>query len=107
MSVCNTLGANTLDVLLSLGMPWFIKCSLPQSQGGGQIFLTSEDLEFNCIVLACSVILLNIIAASTSYKMNRIFGVVCILSYMIVASLFIAVGMNVISIFSKSNLTTC
>lgn len=105
MSISNTLGANTLDILLSLGMPWFIKCSLPESLGGGPIYMTTEDLEFNCIGLVFSIIVLNVIAASTCYNMNRIFGVLCMLSYLSVAGLFIAVGMHLVTVFGESNLS--
>ncbi|XKL66242.1 hypothetical protein PGB90_009662 [Kerria lacca] len=50
MSISNTLGANTLDILLSLGVPWFVKCSISawsSQYDTAAIYLTTENLEFN------------------------------------------------------------
>lgn len=105
MSICNTLGANTLDILLSLGMPWLIKCSLPASYGGGSILLENDNLSFDCIGLASSVVLLNLIAFGTGYNMNRVFGILCLLSYFIIAGIFISAGLHIISIFDATNYT--
>lgn len=107
MSLSNTLGANTLDILLSLGVPWFIKCLIPISWGGGAIHLTTSNLPFNCVGLIGSLILLNVISASTGYRMNHIFGVCCLISYLGVTVLFILVGMDVVTIFGVQSSNTC
>lgn len=108
MSISNTLGANTLDILLSLGMPWLIKSALPSSVGGGPIVLSTGDLMFNCVGLVSSVIILNIIAAANHYRMNRIFGVSCLLSYFGIIISFVIVSLGIIGIFSMTdNITTC
>ncbi|XP_065206268.1 sodium/potassium/calcium exchanger 3-like [Planococcus citri] len=107
MSISNTLGANTLDILLSLGMPWLVKTSLPQSYGGGSVHLSTGDLLFNCIGLASSVLILNIIAAVNHYRMNRIFGFSCLFSYFGIIVLFVIVSLGIVGIFSVSNGTAC
>ena len=107
MSISNTLGANTLDILLSLGMPWFVKNSLPPKYGGGVIRLSTGDLMFNCVGLASSVLILNIIAAANRYRMNRIFGFSCLFSYFGIIILFVIVSLGIVGIFSVSNGSAC
>ena len=102
MSVSNTLGANTLDILLSLGMPWLVKCSLPAAYGGGPIRLETDNLSFDCIGLASSIILLNVIALCTGYHMNKVFGILCILFYFIIVGTFSLVGLNIITVFGAT-----
>lgn len=107
MSLSNTLGANTLDILLSLGVPWFVKCLIPTSWGGGDVQLTTSDLPFNCVGLILSLVLLNVISAGTGYRMNHIFGFCCLVCYLSVSVLFILVGMNIVKIFGIQSTNTC
>lgn len=107
MSLSNTLGANTLDILLSLGVPWFIKCVIPTSWGGGAVRLFTSDLPFNCLGLILSVVLLNVISASTGYRMNHIFGLCCLVSYLGVSVLLILVGMDIVTIFGVQGTEKC
>lgn len=106
MSISNTLGANTLDILLSLGVPWFVKCSISawsSQYDTAAIYLTTENLEFNFVGLISSTIILNIIAVINRYKMNRTFGLFCLCSYFIISTLFILMGLGIVSIFGISN----
>lgn len=99
MSICNTLGANTLDILLSLGMPWFVKTVIISGLIGGKpgiVRTSSMGLEFNCVGLAGSVIYLNAVAFLNSYKMNRLFGFFCLLGYFTVITVFILADYKII-----------
>ncbi|CAA9995413.1 unnamed protein product [Nesidiocoris tenuis] len=65
MTISNALGGNTLDILLSLGLPWFIKALLPPSMNGGPVAIQSQNLVYNnaaqliCIMVLFSTALLN------------------------------------------------
>uniref|UniRef100_A0A2S2P658 Sodium/potassium/calcium exchanger 5 n=1 Tax=Schizaphis graminum TaxID=13262 RepID=A0A2S2P658_SCHGA len=95
MSISNALGANTLDILLCLGLPWFIKCLMPVSMNGGPILMETNDLFFNCICLIISVIVLNIAAAANGFKMYKTFGIICLIGHICIITIFIISGLNV------------
>ncbi|KAL4107645.1 hypothetical protein QTP88_017958 [Uroleucon formosanum] len=96
MSISNALGANTLDILLCLGLPWFIKCLMPISMNGGPILMETNDLFFNCICLIISVIVLNIAAAANGFKMYKTFGIICLIGHVCIITIFIISGLNVV-----------
>ncbi|XP_027840072.2 sodium/potassium/calcium exchanger 5-like isoform X2 [Aphis gossypii] len=95
MSISNALGANTLDILLCLGLPWFIKSLMPLSMNGGPILMETNDLFFNCICLIISVIVLNIAAAANGFKMYKTFGIICLVGHICIITIFIISGLNV------------
>lgn len=107
MIISNTLGANTLDILLSLGLPWFVKCIMPASHGGGPISFDTNDLAFNTIGLAFCVILLNVISAVNCFNMNRLFGVACLTAYFMVTAFFIIVSLGLVRIANITESTSC
>lgn len=95
MSISNALGANTLDILLCFGLPWFIKCLMPAAMNGGPIKMETNDLFFNCICMIISVIVLNIAAAVNGFKMYKTFGIICLFGHVIILTIFIIKGLNV------------
>lgn len=95
MSISNALGANTLDILLCLGLPWFIKSLMPASMNGGPVHMETNDLFFNCICMIISVVVLNIAAAANGFKMYKIFGIICLVGHVAIITVFIISGLNV------------
>lgn len=95
MSISNALGANTLDILLCLGLPWFIKSLMPVSMNGGPVQMESNDLFFNCICMIISVVILNIAAAANGFKMFKTFGIICLVGHIVIITIFIINGLNV------------
>ncbi|KAL4121700.1 hypothetical protein QTP88_014161 [Uroleucon formosanum] len=95
MSISSALGSNTMDILLCLGLPWFIKCTLPTSMNGGPVTLQTDTLFFNCICMIASVIVLNVVAAISGYKMHKPFGVMCLVAQIVVIAALIINGLNV------------
>ena len=73
----NTLGANTLDILLCLGFPWAIR-----------VLLTGEDVEIvsaglvwsNSSIILC-VIGFYIVTALCGFVLNKKVGIVCLAMY--------------------------
>lgn len=104
MSISNALGANTLDILLCLGFPWFIKTLLPSSLKGGPIHLESGSNVFNCFCLIASVVALIAISAINSFTMNKIMGIMSLVAYVIFITVIILTGLGML--FS-SVLPTC
>ncbi|KAL5242559.1 hypothetical protein ACI65C_009969 [Semiaphis heraclei] len=95
MSISSALGSNTMDILLCLGLPWFVKCSLPTTMNGGPVTLQTDTLFFNCICMIVSVVILNVAAAISGYKMHKPFGVMCLVGQVVVIAALIINGLNV------------
>lgn len=95
MSISSALGSNTMDILLCLGLPWFVKCTLPTSMNGGPVTLQTDTLFFNCMCMIASVVVLNVAAAISGYKMHKPFGVMCLVAQMVVIAALITNGLKV------------
>ncbi|XP_039280930.1 sodium/potassium/calcium exchanger 4 isoform X1 [Nilaparvata lugens] len=95
MSISNALGANTLDILLCLGMPWLIKTLLPARMHGGPITIDSPGLVYNNALQILCVMVLYLSAASNRYKLNRTLGFVCVIMYTLFIVFIILNELNV------------
>lgn len=96
MSISNALGSNTMDILLCLGLPWFIKCLLPASMNGGPVKMENNSLFFNCICLIASVVILNIAAAVGGFRVCKLFGFMCLVGQVTILSVLIINSPNIV-----------
>lgn len=59
MGVSNSLGSNTFDILLCLGLPWLIKSAFyPVHEGQHFIQINSSGLTYSAVSLFSSLVLL-------------------------------------------------
>ncbi|XP_078049499.1 sodium/potassium/calcium exchanger 4 [Augochlora pura] len=79
MAMSNTLGANILDILLCLGLPWLIKCLLT----GKNVTVQSGTLSYSILSIIGCVIVLYAVIAIFNFELNRKVGVICVLLYTI------------------------
>ena len=100
MAMSNTLGANTLDVLLCLGLPWIIKTRM-----------TGKDIQINSGAIAYSVISIVIcvcgffsVTAYYKFTLNKKVGIACLVMYGLFLSFTILMESNV---FFHVNLPMC
>lgn len=94
MGVSNSLGANTLDILLCMGFPWFIKAMISWYAGGNSyIQMNSDSLFYTIIALIIAVIILYIVVAISGYRLSRKVGVILIIMYAIFLAVAIALEM--------------
>lgn len=91
MAMSNTLGANTLDILLCLGLPWLIKTIL----SGKPVEIVSGALSYSVISIVICVICFYSITALYKFKLNRRVGTVCLIMYTIFLIFAILVELNV------------
>lgn len=71
MGISNSLGSNTFDILLCLGLPWFIKASfLPTSAGNHFVGINSRGLEYSAISLLSTLLMLYIAFAANKFKLD-------------------------------------
>ncbi|KAF4531117.1 hypothetical protein B566_EDAN011142 [Ephemera danica] len=125
MGISNSLGSNTFDILLCLGLPWLIKSSMlalaPEStvtsikQAGRDshamleaqnraVLINSHGLEYSAISLLSSTLVLFVTFAWYHFRLNRKVGVACLLLYVGFLALASTIELNG---FFVVNLPTC
>lgn len=94
--VSNALGANSLAVLFSLGLPWFIRTMVDGAGSTGafiQIF--SHGIEFTIISLILAVGTLYLVISIAGYKLRKTVGCILIVAYILFVSFAVLVELDV------------
>ncbi|KAL2727393.1 sodium/potassium/calcium exchanger 4-like [Vespula maculifrons] len=91
MAMSNTLGANTLDILLCLGLPWLIKTLM----SGKDVEIVSGALSYSVLSIIICVICFYSVTAFYKFKLNKKVGAVCLVMYAIFLIFAISVELNV------------
>lgn len=105
MGISNSIGSNTFDILLCLGLPWLIKSSFSPTQPGRHyISINSGGLEYSAISLLSTLMLLYIAFASNKFQLDRKVGRACLCMYAVFLILASLIELNV---FFRVNLPTC
>jgi len=100
MAMSNTLGANTLDILLCLGLPWLIKILLDRKD----IVIVSEALRYSVLSIIVCVIAFYAVTALCKYHLNKKVGIICLILYAIFLVFALLFELNV---FYPVNLPMC
>lgn len=100
MAMSNTLGANTLDILMCLGVPWLIKTSMT----GQSIHIVSGALLYSVLSIIVCVVVFYMVIAFNKYQLNKKVGVICLILYAIFLVFAVLVELNV---FFPVNLPMC
>ncbi|XP_055911883.1 sodium/potassium/calcium exchanger 4 isoform X2 [Eupeodes corollae] len=97
IGVSNSLGANSLAILLSLGVPWFIKncINYNKTDGTNAIYLTSQGIEYTILILMASTIGLFVVLSCSGYRLTKRAGIALFTVYGIFIALQILIEMNV------------
>lgn len=102
MGVSNSLGANSLAILFSLGLPWFIRT---MASGAGftdaSIKINSVGLQYTIIALLAVVATLYIVLSAAGYKMRKTTGIILACAYLMFATLAILVELNLIFVTER------
>ncbi|CAL8113417.1 unnamed protein product [Orchesella dallaii] len=105
MAVSNSIGSNTFDVLMCLGIPWLIRgIMLRNDPVEDYIQINSTGLEYSTIMLFTSLAVLYAILTINKFKLDRKVGCLALILYigfLIMASLF------ELNVFFTVNLPTC
>lgn len=105
MGISNSIGSNTFDILLCLGLPWLIKSSFSPTQPGKHyISINSGGLEYSAISLLSTLLLLYIAFASNKFQLDQKVGRACLCMYAVFLILASLIELNV---FFRVNLPTC
>lgn len=105
MAVSNSIGSNTFDILICLGVPWMIRALITGYQD--QVWFVgvqSEALVFTVVSLLISLILLYVILLASRFLLSRTLGFVCLIIYSVFLTISLLFELNV---FYDVNLPTC
>lgn len=101
MAVSNAVGSNVFDILVCLGIPWFIKTSIMDPGSTVQVY--SEGLLYASITLLSTVALLVITIHLNKWTLDKrisIFFMVIYIAYTLLASLY---ELNIFGYFHPSD----
>ncbi len=105
MAVSNSIGSNTFDILICLGVPWMIKALITGFQDDDWIVkVQSEALAYTVVSLLISLIILYAILLASRFLLSRTLGFVCLLIYAVFLTISLLFELNV---FYDVNLPTC
>jgi len=102
MALTNAIASNIIDILICLGLPWFLKTVIISP--GSVIPTTNKGLEYSTISLLVTVIFFLLVTHAFEWRLNMIYGVVMMVWYiffMILASLY------EFNVFGQFTLPTC
>ena len=105
MGISNSIGSNTFDILLCLGLPWFIKAAfLPTTPGQHYISLKSNSMAYSAGSLLSTLFGLYCAFLLNKFKLDWKIGVVCTGMYVV---FLIFASMIELNVFFPVNLPTC
>ncbi|ERL91668.1 hypothetical protein D910_08996 [Dendroctonus ponderosae] len=81
MAVSNAIGSNVFDILVCLGLPWFIKTAMVQP--GSHVKVISKGLTYSTLSLLSTVAFLVIAVHYNGWKLDRKFGIVLMIWYLL------------------------
>ncbi|XP_053595755.1 sodium/potassium/calcium exchanger 3-like [Microplitis demolitor] len=105
MGISNSIGSNVFDILLCLGLPWFIKATfIPKNPGLHYVQINSEGLVYSSISLFSTLILLYVAFACNKFRLDRKVGFTCLFMY---GCFLVIAALTELNVFFNVNLPTC
>lgn len=102
MAVSNSIGSNVFDILICLSIPWLIDTAAVHS--GESLEINSSGLLYSSITLLATVAFLLVSIALNRWRLNKPYGLACLLAYVIVITLSSLYELNV---FADLNPPSC
>ncbi|XP_066584447.1 sodium/potassium/calcium exchanger 4-like [Prorops nasuta] len=91
MGISNAIGANTLDILLCLALPWLIKTLMT----GRDVRIVSGALGYSILSVIVCVIGFYVAIVLCKFRLNKKVGVACLLMYLIFLAFSVMIELNV------------
>jgi len=105
MAVSNSIGSNTFDILICLGLPWMIKAiQTGVDEGKWIVKVQSEALTYTVVSLLISLIILYSILLASRFLLSKTLGFVTLIIYAVFLTISLLFELNV---FYDVNLPTC
>lgn len=105
MGISSSISSNTFDILLCLGIPWFLKAYfVPDVAGENWITLHSAGINYSAMSLLSTLIGLYVAFVLNKFKLDWKIGVTCLIMYIAFLGLASMIELNM---FFPVNLPTC
>ncbi|XP_012141576.2 putative sodium/potassium/calcium exchanger CG1090 isoform X1 [Megachile rotundata] len=102
MAVSNAVGSNVFDILVCLGLPWFIQTAMIQP--GSHVNVTSRGLTYSTVSLLSTVVFLVLATHLNGWKLDRRYGVVLMLWYLV---FIVFASLYELNVFGQMNPPVC
>lgn len=105
MGISSSIGSNTFDILLCLGLPWLIKSAfLPVEPDVHAVIINSQGLEYNTLMLLTTLVLLYGAFVLNGFILDRKIGFLTLAMYV---SFLVLATMVELNVFGVVNLPNC
>ncbi|KAK3596839.1 hypothetical protein CHS0354_015698 [Potamilus streckersoni] len=101
MAVSNSIGSNVFDILACLGVPWLIDTIV----NGKPISIRSGGLVYSAVTLLATVVYMLLGMFILKWKLNKKFGALCLIVYVIVTTITCLFELNIIGNFNEDKCT--
>ncbi|XP_050507641.1 sodium/potassium/calcium exchanger 3-like isoform X2 [Diabrotica virgifera virgifera] len=102
MGISNSLGSNTFDILLCLGVPWLLKATVVSSNKW--VNINSSGLQYSTVTLLVTLIAFYFALTCNKFKLDKWIGLYCLIIYILFVILATLIELNV---FFPVNSPTC
>ncbi|XP_025832357.1 probable sodium/potassium/calcium exchanger CG1090 isoform X2 [Agrilus planipennis] len=102
MAVSNAVGSNVFDILVCLGLPWFIQTAIISP--GSRVNVISKGLNYSTFSLLSTVIFLVVATHLNGWKLDRKYGIILMIWYLLFISFASLYELNV---FASWNPEAC
>uniref|UniRef100_A0A182Q635 Sodium/calcium exchanger membrane region domain-containing protein n=1 Tax=Anopheles farauti TaxID=69004 RepID=A0A182Q635_9DIPT len=97
MGVSNAMGANSLAIVFSLGLPWFIRTLADGGSGeNAYLVIASYGMQYSIIMLLGAVAWLYVVIYIAVYKLRKSVGAILFIGYGIIVAFMILNELDVI-----------
>ncbi|XP_035904355.1 sodium/potassium/calcium exchanger 4-like [Anopheles stephensi] len=95
MGVSNSLGANTLAILFSLGLPWFIRTMIDGGPStGAYIAIQSYGIQYSVLALFGAILTLYVVLYVAKYTLRKLVGLALGIGYLVIVTFMILVELD-------------
>lgn len=106
MGISNSVGSNTFDILICMGIPWLIKAAaFPEyPEEGNFVAVSSGGVVYSVLMLFCTILVLYFAIALNKFCLNRLIGAILLGSYM---AFLVLAGCFEMNVFMPVNAPPC
>eukprot|EP00095_Tigriopus_kingsejongensis_P005743 maker-scaffold28_size608977-snap-gene-1.17 protein:Tk05743 transcript:maker-scaffold28_size608977-snap-gene-1.17-mRNA-1 annotation:"sodium potassium calcium exchanger" len=98
MAVSNAIGSNVFDILVCLGVPWFLETAIVEP--GSYVYVRSRGLIYSTFSLFSTVVFLIVASHFNGWKLDKKLGILLLVWYFIFMSVAAMYELNVFGDFN-------
>lgn len=100
LGISNSLGSSSLNILFSLGFPWFLRTIVDFAKGQTPLVnIYNNGMEFTIMILLLAILSLYLIISCTGYRLTRLIGASLFCVYVIFVTIGILMNMGILFSF--------